>query len=87
MPGRLRNFAVAFVALALAGCLFGRPVVKVERIPCPPQALDVESPVTGKARNGETIEDYEDRVAADDAISAAAVQAWREAHGECAESD
>ena len=43
----------------------------------------MQSPVTGKARNGETLEDYEDRVAADDAISAAAVEAWREAHGEC----
>lgn len=86
MPGRLRYLAVAFVALALAGCLSGRPVVKVERIPCPPQPLDVESPVTGEALNGETLQDYEDPVAADDAISAAALKAWRRAHRACAAS-
>ena len=85
MRSGLHLLAIGILALAVFGC--GTPArlaVKLERIPCPPANLDVSSPSTGKVRSGETIEDYEDRVAADDAISLAAVRAWEEAHLECA---
>lgn len=83
MRARLRVFAAAAVAAALAGC-GARLAVKIERIPCPPAELKVSCPAASVSEAGETWEDYRDRVKAARAICAAALDAWRDAHEGCA---
>lgn len=83
MRAWLRYFAVIAAALALGACGTSRTPTRIDRVVCPPAALDVASPVTGNARNGETLEGYEARVAADDLVSSAALRAWATAFREC----
>ena len=85
MHARLRVFAAVAIAVALAGCgTTPRLAVKVERIPCPPAALEVSCPETPAPAAGDTWTDYQDRVKAWGATCRAAVAAWNEAHRACA---
>lgn len=88
MPARmhLRAVAASLALLALAACGPKERIVEhLKRVPCPPAAVEVECPAAPTPEAGDTWDSYKARVQANRDICQAALEAWREAWGECAE--
>lgn len=86
MPKGLPILALSALAALLVACGPKERIVEhIKRVPCPPAALDVACPEAPMPEAGDTWDSYKERVKAGRDICQAAVEAWREAWGECGE--